>query len=400
MRRPSAAWNDGPVTSARPSLDEPRTDSQRKWLQVREFLDDKRFGLGRAAAALYPDHATVGPTPLLSERRWMPAAPVPLSDLRLDLEPNRAVRESFADAAATVVLPERPDATRYASYSAATTELTGRTFDNRGTYRLQAAHLRGVGRLAFGLGRYFDGLDVGEAAAHEFAAVRLGLLADDEQRIRRAIGDPCDPARRPTNVAISTLTLRHDRTTREATCLLHWRDPTKVGHAGGLYQVLPTGVFQAVGEAAWNLHNDFDLWRSMIREYAEELLGEDEDYGADGGPIDYAAWPFAAAITRGLADGAVRAYVLGLGVDPLTLATDLLTVVVIDAGFYDELFDGVIAVNEEGRVLSSIDEHRTSAYGIPFTGDMLSRLVDDEPMQAAGAAVLWLAWEHRTVLLD
>jgi hypothetical protein len=138
----------------------------------------------------------------------------------------------------------------------------------------------------------------------------------------------------------------------------------------------------------------------MIREYAEELLGEDEDYGADRGPIDYAAWPFAAAITRGLTDGAVRAYVLGLGVDPLTLATDLLTVVVIDAGFYDELFDGVIAVNEEGRVLSSIDEHRTSAYGIPFTADMLSRLVDDEPMQAAGAAVLWLAWEHRAVLLD
>jgi hypothetical protein len=138
---------------------------------------------------------------------------------------------------------------RFESYSAAMTELTGKRFDNRGTYRLQAAHLRGVGRLAFGLGRYFDGLDVGEAAAHEFAAVRLGLLADDEQRIRHAIGDPCDPARRPTNVAISTLTLRHDRTTRETTCLLHWRDPNKVGHAGRLYQALPTGVFQAAGEA-------------------------------------------------------------------------------------------------------------------------------------------------------
>lgn len=23
---------------------------------------------------------------------------------------------------------------------------------------------------------------------------------------------------------------------------LHWRDPAKVGHAGGLYQVLPVGV--------------------------------------------------------------------------------------------------------------------------------------------------------------
>jgi hypothetical protein len=163
---------------------------------------------------------------------------------------------------------------------------------------------------------------------------------------------------------------------------------------------LPTGVFQAAGKAGWNLHNDFDLWRSMIREYAEELLGEDEDYGAEGAPIDYAAWPFAAAMTQGLADGAVRAFVLGLGVDPLTLATDLLTVVVIDAGLYDKLFDDVIAVNEEGRVLSSVDDHHTSAYGIPFTADMVSRFIDDEPMQAAGAAVLWSAWEQRAFLLD
>jgi hypothetical protein len=394
------ACNDGSVTPAPPSVRDPLTDSERKWLRVREFLDDKRFGLGRGAARLYPDHPTVGPTPLLTARRWMPAAPVRLSDLTLDLEPNRAVRESFTDAATAVVLPERSDGARYESYSAALTELTGRTFDNRGTYRLQAAHLRGVGRLAFGLGRYFDGLDVGEAAAHEFAAVRLGLLADDEQRIRRAIGDPCDPARRPTNVAISTLSLRHDRTTRETTCLLHWRDPNKVGHAGGLYQVLPTGVFQAAGGPGWNLRNDFDLWRSMIREYAEELLGADEGYGAERAPIDYAAWPFAAAMARGLADGAIRAYVLGLGVDALTLATDLLTVVVIDAGLYDELFDRVIAVNQEGRVLSSVDEHRTSAYGIPFTADMVSRFTEDEPMQAAGAAVLWSAWEQRAALLD
>ena len=388
------------MTSAGPNLREDLTDSQRKWLQVREFLDEKRYGLGRSAAGLYRDHPTVGPTPLLTERRWTPAAPVPLSDLTVDLEPNRAVRESFAGAAAAVVLPDRPGGTRYESYSAALAELAGRTFENRGTYRLQAAHLRGVGRLAFGLGRYFDGLDVGEAAAHEFAAMRLGLLADDEQRVRRGIGDPCDPSRRATNLAISALTLRHDRTQQETTFVLHWRDPKKVGHAGGLYQVLPTGVFQAAGEAGWNLRNDFDLWRSMIREYAEELLGEDDDYGAEHAPIDYATWPLAAAMTRGLAEGAIRAYVLGLGVDPLTLATDLLTVVVIDAGLYDEIFGRVIAVNEEGRVLSSVDGDHTSAYGIPFTVDMVSRFIDDEPMQAAGAAVLWSAWEQRAVLLD
>ena len=49
---------------------------------------------------------------------------------------------------------------------------------------------------------------------------------------------------------------------------------------------------------------------------------------------------------------------------------------------------------------SLVDEHRTSAYGIPFTADMVSRFTEDEPMQAAGAAVLWSAWEQRAALLD
>ena len=54
------------------------------------------------------------------------------------------------------------------------------------------------------------------------------------------------------NLAISTLTLRLDRASGRASFLLHWRDPAKVGHAGGLYQVIPVGVFQPSGEAGWN----------------------------------------------------------------------------------------------------------------------------------------------------
>jgi hypothetical protein len=41
---------------------------------------------------------------------------------------NRAVRESFTDAATAIVLPERRDGARYESYSAAMTELTGKRF--------------------------------------------------------------------------------------------------------------------------------------------------------------------------------------------------------------------------------------------------------------------------------
>jgi len=116
-------------------------------------------------------------------------------------------------------------------------------FENRRTYRLLSADLTGPrGAMTFGRGTYFDGIDLGESAAHEYAAHHLD---GTPMPLRRAIGDPCDPTRRPTNMAISILTIREDRASGEATFVLHWRDPTKVGHAGGLYMVAPVGIFQA-----------------------------------------------------------------------------------------------------------------------------------------------------------
>ena len=44
-------------------------------------------------------------------------------------------------------------------------------------------------------------------------------------------------------------------------------------------------------------------------------------------PIDHDAWPFAATMTAALDAGRTGAYVLGLGVDPLIFATDMLAVV-------------------------------------------------------------------------
>jgi len=389
------------MTSAQPRTRAQLTDSEQRWLKVREYLDAHRFELGRDAAAEYPDVERFGPTPLLAPAQWMPTTPLPLDTVILDLnEASGSVGAAWlADRAAPVVLPERPDGGRYESYSDALAQLTGRKFENRQTYRLRYADLRPIApTLRFGLGRYFDHLDIGEACAHEFTAGQLGLLDPAEQWIRAAVGDPCDPNRRPVNLAISTLTLRFDRAAGEATFLMHRRDPEKVGHAAGLYQVLPTGVFQAADDAHWNLRNDFSLWRSMVREYAEEFLGESEDYGAERASIDYDAWPFAARMKHGLDRGDIRAHVLGMGVDPLTLATDLLTVVVIDAEFYDEVFAGAIAMNDEGEVVSSLDGVSTS-HGVAFTRDVVSRFVRDEPMQAAGTALLWSAWKERRILL-
>jgi hypothetical protein len=362
------------------------TSDQRGWLRVRSYLLQQRYELALEAADEYPAGSKMAGTPLLAVPGWKPSAPVPIQDITLELSTGPVA--DFRGDGAGPALPARPDGTRYLRYSDVLRDLAAPAiFENRSTYRLIEAELAGPApRLMFTRGRYFDGIDTGEASAHEYAAQRLdGRPAG----LRGRVGDPCDLRRRPVNLAISTLTLRLDRATGRASFPLHWRDPAKVGHAGGMYQVIPGGVFQPSGEAAANERGDFSLWRSMLREFAEELGGRSEDYGSDEGPLDYGSWPFARRMTEALDRGQISVWCLGLGVDPLTYATDLLTVAVFDSRVFDAEFSLRPRGNEEGEVLAARE----------FAGHVIDRMLTREPVQAAGAAVLRLAWAHREALV-
>jgi hypothetical protein len=321
---------------------------------------------------------------------WLPEAPIALDDIELRYMPDVAFGGLIGtEPVVQRLLPVRADGTRCRTYSDAVAALAAPgIFENRSTYRLLCADLQSNPHMVFSRGTYFDGIDVGDAAAHEFTAAALGDITTHD--LRTAIGDPCDSASRPVNVALSTLTLRHNRTTGTATFPLHHRDGAVVGHGGGMYQVLPVGVFQPAGEQPWNVENDFSLWRCILRELAEELCGGAEDYETYRGPIDYDAWPFAHQLTRALETAGVRAFCVGIGVDPLTFATDILTVVIIDAPLYDELFGKVAPPNVEGSILAAV----------PFTAETVERYASREPTQAAGAGLLRLAWRHRPVLLS
>jgi hypothetical protein len=364
------------------------TTSERDWLTVRSYLAEHRYDLAVDAAEEYPPERRTAGTPLLAAPGWLPPAPIPLQDISLELRDAGPAEAEVT----TPFLPRRADGTPYRRYSEAMAELAAPlVFENRATFRLTEAGLCArPPRLVFAGGRYFDGIDTGEAAAHEYAAARLGRTAPGPRpaSLRTRVTDPCDLRRRPANLAISTLTLRLDRWRGRASFLLHWRDPAKVGHAGGLYQVIPVGVFQPSGEAPWNRQHDFSLWRCMVREFAEELGGRSEDYGSDREPVDYDSWPFARELTDALDRGQLRLWCLGLGTDPLTWATDLLTVAVIDSDVFDGLFRMNLQRNAEGEILAARE----------FAAHVIDRTVTGEPVQAAGAALLRLAWRHRETL--
>jgi len=378
-------------------------DSPARWRADRRRLNERRHPLTQAASRLYPGAARAGTTALMCREEWIPPRPLDLAEVRLNWAghpPPPAV--SGTDPASAHVRPLRADGTRYPAYTDALAALDPPAlFDNRPCYRLLAARLApGASHLDLAPGRYFDGVNIGEALAHELSAA----LAGDPGRVtaprlpfRDFIGDPCDLARRSAMCAITTLTLRRTAS-GDASFLLHWRDPARVTHAGGLYQVMPVGIFQPTDGNPASVGNDLSLWRSMAREFSEELLGTTEDYHGFGSPLDYGRWPFYRALSAAREAGKMSVFCLGMGVDPLTLAVDILAAAVFDSDLFDDLFAGLVAANAEGRVVGG--PGTPGAPGVPFTAEVIRRFGGGaEPTQAAGAAVLQLAWQQRARLL-
>ena len=371
------------------------------WRAVRAVLTANRHELGRVAAGLYPGLPRAGSADLLCREEWIPPVPLGLDDLPVTWDGGPSGEDDGQgryDGASAQVRPLRPDGERYASYTAAVAALDRPAlFENRPCYRLLDARLAAPAGLRIGETSYFEGIDLGHAVAHELAAAwrrRGDAVRMTDLPLRALAGDPCALARRAALVAVTTLTLRRDPG-GGASFVLHWRDPAKVNHGGGLYQVMPVGLFQPVTEAAAAIKHDLSLWKSMAREYSEEFLGTSEDYQTSGGLLDYEGWPFYRRLTAARREGRLAVHCLGLGVDPLTFATDVLAVAVFDAPLFDAEFARLVALNAEGRVITG-----GGPAGIPFTAETIARLTGGrEPLQASGAAVLNLAWEHRARLL-
>jgi hypothetical protein len=366
------------------------------WRRVRRYLNEHRHELALAAVDLYPRLGRVRSAPLLCQAAWIAPEPISLAGVRLAWDPAAPPPQIDGTEPQSKAVRPVADGRRHPAYAQALAGLAPpRMLENRACYRLTDLAVDGASAsMTFGPGAYFDGINVGEAVAHEFADRHMSgttrpRLAD--LPFRALVGDPTNPARRAVNPAISMLTLRRDRD-GAMTFLLHSRDPAQVAHGGGLYQVIPVGVFQPSSDTDAALHNDFDLWRCAVREYSEEFLGHPEIYGHDSTAFDYDTWPVYRALTRARDEGSLRSYLLAVGVDPLSLAADILAVTVIDADVFDDVFAGLVAGNTEGRVLG----HDTG--GFAFTRGNVERFAAHEPMQAAGAAVLTLAWEQREQL--
>ncbi|HET8684738.1 MAG TPA: helix-turn-helix transcriptional regulator [Micromonosporaceae bacterium] len=376
-------------------------ESQREWLYTRRAMSARRSALARTVAQLYPTELRRAAGMLLHPQ-WTPASLLDPADIELSFVPVAEQPEIDGGEELTRhVRPLRGPGQRFTRYSHAVRDVARpKLFENRPCWRLLDAAFSGSrGRLSFGHMNYFEGIDICEAVAHESAATHLAnggqVTAASWRglRLRKAIGDPFDLRRRALLLSINTLTVRKDRTS--ASVLLHNRSADSVATSGGVIGVMPAGVFQPSTVRTVDHSADFDLWRNMMREFSEELLGNPEHAG-DGAGADYRAEPLR-SLDAARASGGVRVYCLGIGMSALDLWGAVETVAVFDADVFDEIFAGLVHVNDEGSVLR-IGRSRPTVR-VPLAKEVVEELCATDRTAPETAFSLRAAWKHRDRLL-
>ncbi len=389
-----------PLTFATtPAAAEPHVErDQDEWRQIRSALGRHRRELAVLAETLYRDHRIPGlkNTGAISSPAWIPAEPVPLDEITLTLDSVGA--EPTITGEEPESAPVRPLATidaRYRRYHDAIRDLSApRLFEHRLCFRLLGLDWTQP-RMRFGQMGFFDAVDTNEALAHEFAAHHLAIDGDSDMprasmrrlTFRKLIADPFDLGRRPLMGAIGTLTIRGGES---SSVVLHQRDSSRVAGGGGMVHLLPAGIFQPSSVIPAAVAADFSIWRNIQREYAEELLGHDE-YDGSGRPIRYDKLEPFTTMDQALRDGHIRVFCLGVTLDALTLAGDILTVAIIAPDTYDELFANAVETNSEGSM---------PARAFPFEENTLTWLSESKRLSPGAAAARHLAWINRKLLFN
>ncbi len=319
--------------------------------------------------------------PLLTKQNWLPAVPVPLENVNLNWRTDPGVK---------IVLKPRNlpynGGRRFRKYSDAIVELDPPDlFDDRPQYRLTDIEQNS---LTFSEDQfsYFDKINYGGYLAHEAALRRNWKDLFGTTNRKLLLKRFKKPADYMVLSGISTLTLiHHDNSLR---FIMHLRGAKKTAYAMGTYHVIPAGEFQPSSKAPASFREDFSLWKNIMREYGEEVLGMTEHDGSGAVPFDYKKEPFP-SLEKERMGGNIKAYYLGTGLDPITYQGEILTVVVFKHAAFKKIFPCIKTKNTEGSIIT--DE---GLWGRPFS-EVEVESYQRKNIMATGDALLKLSWKHR-----
>ena len=267
-------------TSVGPAVRQERRERRRESFRaVRRWM--RALGSERqivqAAQRAHADLLAPAPMNLfIAEPAWVLSEPLDLDRLTVELADEddvpRVPEECYEPLRR--YWPLGPDDKPVARYHEAVTQFDtppGIWF-NAPSYRLLGVERRADGGFALRVGTttYWDGYDSWAAlqfeAAHQLRETAGASLAGP---YRRSLGTPFSLTNRNCAIGISVLTVC--RTRKGPFFYLQRRGAAQVATMGGMAGLIPAGEFQPSSAAYAAVRSDADVWRCIMREFAEEF---------------------------------------------------------------------------------------------------------------------------------
>jgi hypothetical protein len=340
--------------------------------------------------------------PMLTQPGWILERPVHLSTAILHrVEPTPSVSTDDAVKLLRRYWPLRANGERMESYHeafAAYDRPSG--WFNGASYRmLRVIPVAGTLEMTFTDTWYWENIDTTESLLYEAASVHA---RSGRQSVtgpyRRFLGSPFDFARRCATPGIDAITIRMEG--NRGTFYVIRRDASKVVSAANATGIVPAGEFQPSDDSLAAKKADFDLWRSIMREYVEEFLDLDDARVRLGTPINFIERPTYSLLSSAYSSRKIKPYLLGVGLDPVNWKPTILTVCVFPAKLFDKLFSGMVPSNHEGLLELPVRQRHPGSplEGWPFDEETVFAYANDAGVLPAARAGLMLAWRHRKML--
>ncbi|GAA0575660.1 hypothetical protein [Actinomadura livida] len=371
------------------------------FLRVRHWLKTREQLLKETALREYSDHRGGDPNaPGLYRPEWAIDEPVPLEDLRFTLLPEPGNSPPHLD----VLRRHWPlDSTgkpldRY--HEAVTAYDAPANWFNGTSYRLMGVEVTPEKHLTLSVTtmKYWDGFDSSAGLVFE-AAERYRSTGGKSVSgpYRRRVRDPFNFTGRYCAIGFGVLTVR--RAPSSSTFFLHRRDE-RVAIDTNITGFVPAGEFQPSDDSRLSLETDLDLWRAIMREYAEEFLGKEEVRLRTGAPIAYDRESPFRELQRARRQGSIRLFLLSLHLDPVSWHAQIRVICIINARTFDRIFAEMVSRNTEGMLeLPSL--HRRSAgpfQGWPLNEETVARYASDPSVGHSTRTCITKVWEHRIAL--
>ncbi|MGH3277593.1 MAG: hypothetical protein ACRDNW_00435 [Trebonia sp.] len=397
-----ARWSGGPAVR-----EERRERSRESFRAVRRWMREPESQRQMVAAACREHAGLLAAAPMslfITDPAWVLPGPLDLDRLTVKLAEDDVPRvEEERYEPLRRYWPLGADDRPARRYHEAVTEFdtSPGIWFNAPSYRLLGVERREDGgfELRVGTTTYWDGYDSWAGLQFEAAhQLRESGGASLTGPYRRSLGSPFCLTNRNCAIGISVLAIC--RTRKGPLFYLQHRSGAGVATMGGMVGLVPAGEFQPSSAAYAALLSDADVWRCIMREFAEEFFGREDLTEQRAALVDYERESPFRELELARLSGWVRPYVLDIGFDPVSWKAGVRLVCIFDEDAYLDMFRGMLAGSDEGHLeLSSLvrvgDE---PLEGMPFDEETVRRYLKAPTITEAARLCLGLTWKYRTEL--